>query len=317
MTVNILMQAPSDVVDETRITIAAKDAISYFLDKACMTIPTVRRDLELESCVQTTIQSWGLEGMVHPHEITANIIAATAYNHISNFDTKVQIALYTALLTSMDNPEVMGSLPFDRLHDKLFSGVLKTESDMFGHLSQILMGMWNHYPRFAASSILGSTLQFINVTILENETRSAVLSTQALSFIEYRRALSGVPDAYASFIWDKSRFPDVQVYIRILPDVGIYISYVNDILSFYKEELAGETGNYVHDRATVSNKTAHETLREVIDETVAAMCRIRDVLGDGEARDAWESFARGYIAFHASSPRYRLQEIIECHYMTD
>ncbi|KAH9944601.1 isoprenoid synthase domain-containing protein [Amylocystis lapponica] len=317
MVVTISTQAPSATVDETCITIAARDAISYFLDKACMTIPTVRRDLDLEARVQTTIQSWGLEGEIHPHEITATIIAATAYNHISDFDTKVQIALYTSLLTSMDHPEIMGSLPFDRLHDKLFAGTLQTESDMFGHLSRILMGMWNHYPRFAASSILRSTLQYINVTILENETRNAVLSTQALSFVEYRRDSSGISDAYASFIWEKSRFPDVQVYIRVLPDVGKYINYVNDILSFYKEELAGETGNYIHDRATISRKTAHETLHEVIDETVDALCRVRDVLGEGEARDAWENFARGYIGFHTGSPRYRLQEIIECQYMTD
>ncbi|KAH9949259.1 hypothetical protein B0H21DRAFT_145454 [Amylocystis lapponica] len=316
MDANMLAQAPSSAtVDEACVTIAAKDAISYFLDKSCTTIPTMRYDLELEARVQTIIRSWGLEDLMHPYEKTGIMMAATAFSHISSLDTRVQIALYTTLLVCVD--QVMESLPFDRLYDRFFSGVLQTDSDIFGHLSQILMGMWALYPRFAASSILVSTLQFLNATILECQTRDVVLSTKALPFVEYRRALTGISDAYAAFIWEKSRFPDVQVYIGVLPDVRIYLHYVNDILSFYKEELAGETGNYIHDRATVSGSTAHETLREVIDETVAASCRVRDGLGEGEARDVWESFTRRYIGFHLICPRYRLQEIIEPHYITD
>lgn len=84
----------------------------------------------------------------------------------------------------------------------------------------------------------------------------------------------------------------------------------SDIFSFYKEELAGETGNYIGDRATVCGKSTSETLHELVGETVDIVERIRSILGEGEARNAWENFAKGYVTFHVYSPRYRLHEVL-------
>ena len=92
----------------------------------------------------------------------------------------------------------------------------------------------------------------------------------------------------------------------------------SDILSFYKEELEGETGNYIHDRANVTQTSPRDTLLALIDDTVGAHERIRATLGPGPARDAWDAFAQGYISFHVGSPRYRLRDIIGSEYiMTD
>lgn len=90
----------------------------------------------------------------------------------------------------------------------------------------------------------------------------------------------------------------------------------SDILSFYKEELAGEKGNYMGDRAITTGKPTLETIRDVIDETIIITERIRKILGEGPAREAWESFAKGWISYHTSSARYRLRELIECQYIT-
>ena len=80
-------------------------------------------------------------------------------------------------------------------------------------------------------------------------------------------------------------------------------------MSFYKEEQDGEVASYIHARARVTGKTLIATLYDVIDKVVAAAERIRRILGDGEARKAWDSVERGYIGFHIESPRYRLQEV--------
>ena len=89
----------------------------------------------------------------------------------------------------------------------------------------------------------------------------------------------------------------------------------SDVLSFYKEELAGEAGNYMSDRARACGKSAQDTLQEVIDETVATVARVRKLSAEGPPRDAWEPFARGWIAFHMHSPRYRLKGLIDCEYI--
>ena len=50
---------------------------------------------------------------------------------------------------------------------------------------------------------------------------------------------------------------------------------------------------------------------------VAAYERTCAILGDGEAKDAWVSFAEGYIQFHLFSPRYRLRELLDIDYLLD
>lgn len=69
------------------------------------------------------------------------------------------------------------------------------------------------------------------------------------------------------------------------------------------------------DRARASGMSVQDTLQEVVEETITLVERIRNILGKGPARDAWESFARGWIAFHIHSPRYRLKDLIDCEYI--
>lgn len=87
----------------------------------------------------------------------------------------------------------------------------------------------------------------------------------------------------------------------------------SDILSFYKEEQDGEVASYIHARSRLSKKTLIATLYEVIDDVVAAVERIRCALGDGKAREAWDSFARGYVGYHVNNPRYRLEDVFGAH----
>ena len=84
----------------------------------------------------------------------------------------------------------------------------------------------------------------------------------------------------------------------------------SDILSFYKEELAGEKISYIRDRASLTGKTVSQALQEVIDETVTASERVCLILEEGDAWDAWDAFVMGYNLFHMMNPCYRLEEIV-------
>lgn len=88
-------------------------------------------------------------------------------------------------------------------------------------------------------------------------------------------------------------------------------------MSFYKEEIGEDVANYIRDRARVTGKSSLDTLREVIDETVEAADRVRIILGEGAARDVWDTFAMRFIKFHCASPRYRLAEILGDRYIAD
>lgn len=306
-----------DSLGEQAATHDIRAVIAEFLDEIHASFPTVHeRDHELEACVHETIASWGLGQYVGIQHIETAITGTTsAYGHISSIETKIQIVLFTTLVLALDDPVVFESLSFHELLQKISVGSSQDERGFLGEFTKILTGMWVHYPVSSANTIFVSALRYVNASVLERE--SVHSASRTLSYVEYKRSMSATTEAYACFIWDKQQFPDVKAYIQAIPDVMLYVSYVNDILSFYKEELSGETDNYIHERACVTRKREIDTLREVVSDTLAAVERIRGVLGEGEARDAFESFAAGYVRVHMINPRYRLDEIMGKPHSTD
>ena len=159
-------------------------------------MPTYCRDTELEVRVKDTIQSWGLTDVVRPHEITGILIATTAYRHLTDFEARVKVALFTAILFPIDDPDRLSSLSCDTFHNQLCSGTSMVEAGLSMRVQQVLHGMWDHFPRFAAGLILASTLQYINVNLLDYEAKEPFQGTGLLEFVELRRVLSGISEPY-------------------------------------------------------------------------------------------------------------------------
>lgn len=62
-------------------------------------------------------------------------------------------------------------------------------------------------------------------------------------------------------------------------------------LSFYKEELAGETKNYVHLRATAERCTVEDVLRELMEEVAESAIRMKALTdNDKELSELWERY---------------------------
>lgn len=112
-------------------------------------------------------------------------------------------------------------------------------------------------------------------------------------------------------------YSDMMVFVNWAKYCALSLSYDSsltnvclnsDVLSFYKEELANDTHNHIHERVEVTGKEVVEVLSDVGDEAATACDKVRAIL-QGRERDAWESFVAGYIVFHRYSPRYRLHEL--------
>jgi len=67
------------------------------------------------------------------------------------------------------------------------------------------------------------------------------------------------------------------------------------LFSFYKEELAGETQNYVHLRAKYENKSPLCVLQDMSNEIVEACARVsRVVEGKGKIEEVVKELIQGY-----------------------
>lgn len=114
---------------------------------------------------------------------------------------------------------------------------------------------------------------------------------------------------------------------------------VNDLFSFYKEELAGETWTYIHMRTrslsasgaqgsgTTGEWTPNDTIRLLCDETTEAVRKIDGLLRleecerkmrgeptgwseidklDVEIAQQWRAFRDGYVSWYVECRRYKL-----------
>ncbi|KAF7349454.1 Terpenoid synthase [Mycena sanguinolenta] len=167
----------------------------------------------------------------------------------------------------------------------------------------------------------------------------------ALKFPHYLRSKSGIAEAYAAGIFkaNKNQYLPLTKFIKVLPDLTFYIEVINDVLSFYKEELAGETYNLIHLRTrSISSSRVHskgvdgewtpyDTLQLLCDEIREATYRIDGLLRldecerkmRGEAVESdiddvdveiamqWRGWRDGYISWHLECRRYKLG-FLEC-----
>ncbi|KAI0728385.1 Trichodiene synthase [Fomitopsis betulina] len=277
------------------------------------------RDMELEARVKEVTRTWPFEHQIRRHIVTGLVMAETSYAHVSDVEARVAIALYTAILTLLDDPHLFDAVGGEVFWRRICDGSLLQDKGIMGEWARVIIDMGRFYSNYSSAAIFAASLRFLNGEMIGNPESNAFVDPNSKEFVDFSRELSGAAEAYAAFIWVKSDFPDENSYLQVSSDVCKYIIHTNDLLSFYKEEQDGEVASYIHARARVTNKLPIATLHEVIDEVVTAAERIRRTLGDGRARKAWDSFERGYIGFHIGDPRYRLQDIFGAHweYMMD
>ncbi|KAI0411818.1 isoprenoid synthase domain-containing protein [Xylaria grammica] len=225
-------------------------------------------------------------------------------------DVRIYIGIYTWLAVLVDDEACK-----DPKQWQYFMIRFQTGSSQMTPLAQAwadyLRLSYEHYAPIVANFIVTSSLNFINANALEELKLPRMSRTRGgENWPYYLRDKDGASEAYAWMTFPKALYPDISLYMEAIPDMNKYLSFTNDILSFYKEEMAGERDNYMHSRAFYERKDVYTVFREVIREGVAAHRRVEVVLRGREpyAR-AWREHAMGFVAMHKAMNRYRLWEL--------
>lgn len=98
------------------------------------------------------------------------------------------------------------------------------------------------------------------------------------------------------------------------PQQALILIPASDILSHYKEIEAGDDTTYVICHAKVHRQTNTEAIRNLIIHMAGLMERIRVILGEGKALEAFEGVVAGFAQYHLQAERYRLAEILPEYY---
>ncbi|KAL0565469.1 hypothetical protein V5O48_016558 [Marasmius crinis-equi] len=293
-----------------------KSEIERFMRNVSYETPTVKFDKEgLKRALLEEIATWnvddGHKGKLYDRiaDQSAAFVEYSYFNHA--FEAKVQFALFTWFMIFIDDLSKRMPNAISEFQHRIL--LHKPQLDpVLDQLPRNLSNLYLHWDSVCANSMVCAALEFISGTVMEDkeEIETMPLHPSAENWPRFLRAKTGVAPGYSHAVFPRTAHPDMSAYVQVLPDMDNFLTHGNDILSFYKEDLAGEEMSYVAVRARISGKDPLRVISEMVDEITRSHERIIAVLSDHpEALKWWLTFEKGYIWWHLSLKRYRLSEI--------
>ncbi|KAG8214403.1 isoprenoid synthase domain-containing protein [Butyriboletus roseoflavus] len=235
---------------------------------------------------------------------------ATAGVYLRHRPTQIWIALYTSCICLLDDTakRFPAEMPNIYQFNNRFIRREPQGSAVLDAFADLIRRASDFYPPIACHLLTTLTMNVVTATLLEHETSSMKISSAAHQYPIYQRILSGVSEAYAFTVFPRE--VPLNDYIQAIPEMTLFINNVNDILSFYKEERVGETTNQISTLAARTKKSKLETYGELTETTIGLYKRIVKILEESpEVCEAFEHFKAGFVYFHTSTARYRLEDL--------
>ncbi|SPJ90390.1 uncharacterized protein FTOL_13271 [Fusarium torulosum] len=209
-----------------------------------------------------------------------------------------------------DKPEVLRQLQLN-----IATGQPTGDPVLDWYARELTPKLWKHFDPLVANMIVIACYDFVNGIGIELLTKHTEIHREAPIFPDWLRFKTGLSPMYALLALARASDPQLptggfEKFVQTIPDVIIFTNIVNDVISFYKEHLAGEKGNYIDMRAHKDGVDVVAALRTLADEGICVRDRVLAALADEpEYRDNFNAYAKGITHFHTSSPRYRMVEL--------
>ncbi|CAG1974723.1 unnamed protein product [Fusarium graminearum] len=221
------------------------------------------------------------------------------------------IGIYSWLGLLLDDEAVTYPDEFQTFH-QIFCMGEKQPLPLLQGWADLMRMAFQYWDPLVANFIVTASLNFLNANALQaRDDFTRIERTKAgHSWAWFMREKDGVGEAYAWFTFPKKLCEDKSRFLEVIPDLSMWIGLTNDILSFWKEEQAGEKHNYIHSRGWYEDKDTWSTFEDIVDDVKLKTRNMRLVLN---GRDTYlqllNSHLLGYIAFHKLNTRYRLWEV--------
>ncbi|KAG2146059.1 isoprenoid synthase domain-containing protein [Suillus bovinus] len=287
-----------------------RQSIAEFLQRCGLQYKKIPLDEAwCSECYQEVIKRGYPMDDILPYIAVGVAMVSNAYDHLPDRASKMWMCLFTTLLACIDDkmitPEYM--VHAYRFNEQ-FVNCQPQGHPLMNALDGLLREVTCHHSAPVSNFVVTSSLDFVSSLLLDIETKDMPISRQNPSYPEYARLLSGVEYAYAYYIFP-STVP-LREYVQCMPDLAIVINHTNDILSYYKEEIEGDSANYLSLITASRGLTKQEALSELIEKTMKAHHSILEFLKPRpEVHDAYAAFFDGYVKFHATFGRYKLDAV--------
>lgn len=290
--------------------------MNRFLGDISFQIPKFEFDVELKSRVENCLETHGISRKfiteIEPCINTATKITSCTYPFASP-EVQEAIALYATYVISIDDMtgEILSHL--ENYSTQLVLGQTQRH-ELLGGFTKFLGDQQRLFGKFGGDMIVKGSMEFIASAVVERRQDGIHLSRHGSDYLVYFRAKTGVAEPFAFFCFPENINPegeDLEKYIAAIPSIMLFLGYVNDLLSFYKEELNEEDSpRFIQSHAKVHGTTLLQSLFQLRIETVDEVRKIRSILSDDAIlTERIDQFIHGYIFYHLCSGRYRLDEL--------
>ncbi|KAM0280042.1 hypothetical protein ACHAO9_011435 [Fusarium lateritium] len=227
------------------------------------------------------------------------------------FEVQTFIGIYSWLGLLLDDEASNHLDDFQKFHERFCAGE-KQPIPILQGWADLLRMSFKYWDPQVAGFIVSSSLNFLNANALEARKEFGRIERTKAGhrWAWFLREKDGVGEAFAWFTFPKALCPDISLFVEAIPDLAAWHSLTNDILSFWKEEVAGEQYNYIHNTGWYEDKDARTVFEDVIDDVKTKTQNMRLVLnGRNPYLQLLNSHMLGYISFHKLISRYKLWEV--------
>ncbi|KAJ7176251.1 isoprenoid synthase domain-containing protein [Mycena crocata] len=292
--------------------------VQSFLDLSSYAPPNelmkgLTNTVALEAAVRAEVDSWnaddGENGKRHASVLKKAVSLVQFFYPHHSLEPLIAIGLYTWFFFYID--DVASTEALSAFHQHILLGT-PIDDVPLQHFKDVLANLYKHWDPICAHSMVAAALEFVSGNVMEvrEDISSMQVRPTATTWPMYLRAKTGIAPGFSNAIFPKDAHPDIAAYIQVMPDIDVWMCLANDILSHYKEEIAGETMGYIPVRADVEGKSPLQVLVQMVQEAGELHTRISETLeGQPEALAAWTALEHGFIAFHISNKRYKLTDL--------
>ncbi|KAM0345672.1 hypothetical protein ACHAPU_006327 [Fusarium lateritium] len=183
------------------------------------------------------------------------------------FEVQLFIGIFSWLGLLLDDEAPNHLDEFQSFHERFAAGE-KQPIPLLQGWADLLKLSFKYWDPQVAGFIVTSALNFLNANALEarNEFERIERTKAGHRWAWFLREKDGVGEAFAWFTFPKALCPDISLFVEAIPDLAAWHSLTNDILSFWKEEEAGEQYNYIHNTGWYEDKDARTVFEDVIDD---------------------------------------------------
>ncbi|OJT10385.1 hypothetical protein TRAPUB_13077 [Trametes pubescens] len=269
-----------------------KETVQYFLQQCHYEYPNTPKDIALRERMALDIAAWNVD---LPARFAEEVLETschfieTAYAH-TTLEHRFFVARYCAYFVYADD---LGTRCLDALRDfpRRFANREQQLDPILDRLAEMVRGAHKLWTDVGTSAIIAGTLDALTAFYIEYTTCGLAVKPGAVRYPDYLRLKSGIDPPFIAFIFMRGWRDTAESYVQLLPEMEYWIGATNDLLSFYKEELAQETNNYIHIRAAAEETSGLVILRKLAEEILDTTKRIeRLAADDAELADLWYGY---------------------------